>query len=75
MSPSNHKVAQMISYLRFNDLRDRRIINNRTTLYRWIQERGFPAGILLGPNTRAWAEDEVEAWLAARTADREPKVA
>ena len=61
--------------LRFYDLTDRGIVRNRVTLGRWIKERGFPPGILLGPNTRAWAEDEVEAWLAARTADREPKVA
>ncbi len=62
----------MISYLRFDDLRDRRIVNNRTTLYRWIKERGFPIGILLGPNTRAWTEDEIETWLAARAAESEP---
>lgn len=58
----------MITFLRFDDLRDRRIVNNRTTLYRWINERGFPRGIKLGPNTRAWTEDEVEAWLAAQIA-------
>ena len=62
----------MTAYLRFDDLRDRRIINNRTTLYRWIKERDFPRGILLGPNTRAWPEDEVDAWLAARAAECEP---
>lgn len=56
----------MTTYLRFDDLRDRRIVRNRTTLYRWINELGFPGGILLGPNTRAWPEDEVDAWLAAR---------
>ena len=63
----------MTTYLRFDDLRDRRIVKNRTTLYRWIKERGFPAGILLGPNTRAWPEDEVDAWLEARAAECGPK--
>ena len=62
----------MTTYLRFDDLRDRRIVRNRTTLYRWIKERGFPVGILLGPNTRAWDEDEIDAWLAVRTAESEP---
>ncbi len=64
----------MITYLRFDDLRERRIVNNRTTLYRWIKERGFPSGILLGPNTRVWPEEEVEGWIAKqrRLSDTEP---
>ena len=68
-------VTHMTTYLRFNDLRERRIVDNRTTLYRWIKERGFPPGILLGPNTRAWTEEEVEAWLAERVAERAPAAA
>jgi predicted DNA-binding transcriptional regulator AlpA len=41
-------------------------VNNWTTLLRWIETEGFPPGILLGPNSRAWYEDEIEAWLANR---------
>ena len=64
----------MTTYLRFDDLRERRIVNNRTTLYRWIRERSFPPGILLGPNTRVWSEQEVESWIAAQmhVSDTEP---
>ena len=54
--------------LRYHDLVDRGIVNNRMTLSRWIDGQGFPTGFMLGPNSRAWPEDEVEAWLAARKA-------
>jgi hypothetical protein len=55
--------------LYFADLRARRIVKNYTTLNRWIKEQGFPAGRLLGPNTRAWVESEVDAWIASRPTD------
>ena len=41
-------------WLRFNDLKRQNIINNHVTLKRWIDQEDFPAGIMLGPNTRAW---------------------
>lgn len=53
-------------YLRYPDLVDAGIVNNRTTLTRWIKTQGFPEGVLLGPSSRAWPVDEVEAWLASR---------
>ena len=53
-------------YLRFRDLKARGIVNNWTTLRNWQKREGFPPGILLGPNSRAWAEDEIERWLASR---------
>ena len=52
--------------LRFADLKARGLVRNWTTLINWIKREGFPPGILLGPNTRAWPEDEIEAWLASR---------
>ncbi len=60
-----------VKYLRYRDLVDRQIVNNRTTLSRWIRDYDFPAGILLGPNSRAWSADQVEAWLEARASERE----
>lgn len=60
-----------VKYLRYADLVERQIVNNRTTLARWIKDYGFPAGKLLGPNTRAWPDDQIEAWLDARAAERE----
>ncbi len=53
-------------YLRFADLVERRIVNNRQTLTNWIKHHGFPPGIKIAPNTRVWPEDEVEAWIAER---------
>ena len=57
--------------LRFTDLVARNIVRNRVTLQRWVENNDFPRGFLIGPNSRAWPEDEVEAWLAARASDRE----
>jgi len=52
--------------LRFSDLKTRNIVKNWPTLQRWIEREAFPPGLMLGPNTRAWRESEVEAWLASR---------
>jgi predicted DNA-binding transcriptional regulator AlpA len=58
------------TYLRFEDLKDRGIVRHWLTLRRWIEREGFPPGILLGPNTRAWPEEDVERWLASRPIER-----
>jgi predicted DNA-binding transcriptional regulator AlpA len=57
----------MSALLRFSDLKARGICQNWPTLKRWILTENFPPGIRLGPNTRAWKEDEIEKWLAARS--------
>ena len=49
--------------VRFKDLKERGIVSNRVTLQRRIKDQGFPPGFLLGPNSRAWTEDEIEAHL------------
>ena len=59
-------------YLRYIDLQAAGVVNNRATLSRWIKNHGFPKGLLLGPNTRAWKEDEVEAWLQSRPVTTDP---
>ncbi len=56
----------MTVFLRFPDLKARGIVNNWMTLRRWIEREGFPAGVKLGPNTRAWDAAEVETWIASR---------
>jgi len=61
-------------HLRFPDLVDAGIVANRVTLARMIKA-GFPSGRLLGPNTRAWTETEIQAWLDARPVERAPEVA
>jgi predicted DNA-binding transcriptional regulator AlpA len=52
--------------LRMRDLKERRIIPSWPALKRKIERDGFPPGFLLGPNSRAWLEDEVDAWIASR---------
>jgi predicted DNA-binding transcriptional regulator AlpA len=60
MSDCKHRL------LRFADLKKRNIVTNRPTLHRWIEREGFPPGMMLGENTRAWREADIEAWLASR---------
>lgn len=55
-----------MKYLRFSDLVARGIIRNRVTLKRWQEGQGFPLGVKLGPNSRAWPESDIEDWLAKR---------
>ncbi len=55
--------------LRYADLVEREILNNRMTLKRWIESSGFPPGFLLGPNTRVWDEADIIAWLEYRKAN------
>lgn len=57
----------MEKLLRYPDLKARGIVSNRMTLRRWIAEQGFPAPVHLGPNSVAWPEAEIEAWLASRS--------
>ena len=59
-----------MSLLRFRDLKDRKIVTNHVTLKRWIEGEGFPPGRMLGPNTRVWREDEIEAWIMSRPSKR-----
>jgi Prophage CP4-57 regulatory protein (AlpA) len=60
--------TRLPTFVRFRDLVDANIVRNWPTLLRLIDEEGFPPGAMLGRNTRAWALDEVEAWLADPTA-------
>ena len=53
-------------WLRFNDLKRLKLVTNHPTLKRWIEREGFPPGIMLGPNTRAWRRSWIEEWLACR---------
>ena len=38
----------------------------RSTIYRWMSEGKFPKPVQLGDYAVAWAEDEVQAWIATR---------
>lgn len=58
-------------YLRFCDLKARGLVNNRTTLARWIRLGLFPRPVQLGPNSIAWPAEEIEAFQQARAAERD----
>jgi hypothetical protein len=62
----------MTVYLRFADLKARGIVSNWATLQNRIKKFSFPVGRLIGPNARAWTEDEVEAWIASQPTARKP---
>jgi predicted DNA-binding transcriptional regulator AlpA len=53
-------------FVRYRDLKERGLINNRVTLGRWIESGGFPPPLKIGPNTVVWPEHEIDEWLATR---------
>jgi hypothetical protein len=60
-------------YLRYAELVDLGVVNNRTTLEIWMARGGFPRGIrIAGPygRTLLWSVPEVVKTLAARAAER-----
>ena len=60
----------MKTFSRFADLKARGIVTNRPQLNRMISEYGFPAGVMLTPNARAWDNDEISAWLSKRGSEK-----
>ncbi|MGR9158574.1 helix-turn-helix transcriptional regulator [Rhizobium leguminosarum] len=62
----------MSQLLRFKDLQVRQIVRSWPQLRRMICDYDFPSGMLLGPNTRAWREEDIEEWLASRPTAPKP---
>jgi hypothetical protein len=60
-----------VKFFRFSDLKEIGLVTNRVTLRRWIEKEGFPPGVLLGPNTRGWSKEQIEAWISGRPERRE----
>ncbi len=44
---------------------------SRSTLY---ADQQFPKSVKVGQRAVAWPEDEIEAWINARIAERDPPV-
>lgn len=40
---------------------------SKSTLYRWVNERGFPKPIKFGSGVARWKQDEVELWLESQS--------
>jgi prophage regulatory protein len=47
-----------------------RVAFSYTTLWRKVRDGSFPRPIKQSSGTVAWFEDEVDAWLSARAAER-----
>jgi predicted DNA-binding transcriptional regulator AlpA len=62
-----------MKFLRFNDLKQRNIVRNWPTLVRLMNQQGFPTGIRISAQARAWEEAEVEAWLETRRIASPPR--
>jgi prophage regulatory protein len=63
--------VDVLRVLRYSDLVDLGIVNNRVTLRRWISAGDFPAPLKLGANSLAWRVTDVADWLASRAAERQ----
>jgi prophage regulatory protein len=51
--------------LRLNDLR--KLLNlHKSTIYRLIEKKEFPAPIQLGPNSVGWLREEIDEWIGSR---------
>ncbi len=55
----------------FDDLREQDICRTWTTLNKWVDERGFPPGRIIGRHRR-WTEAEVMAWVEAQPTIKRP---
>ena len=63
---SNGQPPRLPVYVRYRDLVEANIVRNWPQLLRLIAIEGFPRGVLLSPNARAWGIGEVRDWLASR---------
>jgi predicted DNA-binding transcriptional regulator AlpA len=66
--PSVEGKSELRVFYRFADLKKLGIVSNWQTLTRWIASGNFPAGRMLGANSRAWLVSEIEDWIASRPA-------
>lgn len=46
-------------------------IQSDSTLYEWMDAGSFPKPIKIGPRAVAWVKSELDAWEAARIAERD----
>ena len=53
-------------WLRFPDLVARGLVRSWPALRIKVRDQGFPPGRMLGPNTRAWTVEEIEAFEDSR---------
>ena len=64
--------SRTVKLIHYSDLVAKGVINSRMTLKRLIDNQGFPPGIRVTPNSRAWIEEDVDAWIVGRPSARKP---
>jgi prophage regulatory protein len=56
-------------------LRQRQVLQllgiSSSTLWEWVRRGRFPKPIAIGPNSKAWLADEIDAHLLARANERD----
>jgi predicted DNA-binding transcriptional regulator AlpA len=57
-------------FVRYKDLVAAGICDSYRQLYNMIDNDGFPPGVLLSPNVRAWNVADIEEWLSTRPTAR-----
>jgi Prophage CP4-57 regulatory protein (AlpA) len=67
---SDDAASRLPQFVRFADLRSAGIVSNWPQLYNLIDVCGFPEGVMLSPNARAWRVEDIERWLASRPTRR-----
>jgi prophage regulatory protein len=60
--------------LRYKDLKMKGIMWTRVHVDRLEKVSKFPKRVHLGPGTVAWVEDEIDAYVAGKIADRDAQV-
>ncbi len=56
-------------------LKDKGVLFSNVHLLRLEKEEKFPRRVQLSENRVGWLEDEMDAWIDARAAEREPSAA
>jgi predicted DNA-binding transcriptional regulator AlpA len=65
-APARRKTDSVsLPLLRFDDLSRLGIVKTWTSLNKWIDERGFPPGRIIG-RFRTWTTAEVMAWIESQ---------
>lgn len=62
VAPEPKRVTRLI---RLKDVQHR-VGLGRSTIYRWMAEGKFPKPVQLGGYAVAWAEDDIQNWIASR---------
>ena len=71
--PKHARPAPTLPFLlRYRDLVDAGIVSSWMQVGRLIANQGFPTGVMLSANIRAWPADEVNAWLESRPTAKKP---